>query len=124
MMLTSVTMAQDIPDHVSGEIFQKPDKAATFKGGLKKFYKYIDKNLRYPAAARRLGVEGVVQVEFIIETDGSIREESVRVTKGVYPPLDEEAVRLIRESPTWQPAMLDDKPILARINLPIRFDLG
>ena len=39
---------------------------------LRNFYDFIGKNIKYPAQARRMGVEGVVYVEFLIDTSGNV----------------------------------------------------
>src|SRR5688572_21986055 len=58
------------------------DKPAEFPGGISRFYgKYISKNLKYPKDAKKLGIEGKVYVEFVVEDTGEIRQESVRVIK-------------------------------------------
>lgn len=58
------------------------------------FIKYVLSNLRYPALARRSGIQGRVMVTFTITEAGQI--ENVEVLKGVHVSLDKEAVRLIR----------------------------
>ena len=35
------------------------------------FYKYVDKNLKYPRAGKKIKVLGKVFVEFVVTSDGS-----------------------------------------------------
>ena len=41
-------------------------------GGLKTFYQFVNKNLKYPPKARRMGIEGKVFIQFVIDKDGSL----------------------------------------------------
>lgn len=105
------------------EKFRVVQVQPNFKGGMGKFYKYISKNLEYPIEALENETEGKVFVEFIVDTTGAIIDESVKVVKGVNESLDKEAVRLLRESPDWQPGRLTPKgkAVKVRVILPIIF---
>lgn len=83
------------------EIFTILHESAEFPGGLKEWAKYLSINLRYPEEAQRLGVEGRVFVQFIVEKDGSLTD--IKVVKGIVAGCNEEAIRLIKESPKWNP---------------------
>ena len=80
-------------------------------------YKYI----KYPKAAISKGIQGIVEVEFIIEKDGSVT--NVRVVRGVDDLLDEEAVRVISVSPKWIPGRVGGKKVRTKITLPVLFIL-
>ena len=69
-------------------------------GGFKKMERYIRRNLRYPATAKKVGLEGVVEVIFQIEADGSLSDFQVEKSLGYG--CDEEAIRLLREGPKWK----------------------
>lgn len=110
------------------------EKAAEFPGGISKFYKYVGKNLKYPEAARRNGIEGKVFVEFVINQDGSIDDESVRpltqeelnrVSKSkdvtFDPDCQGEAVRLLKNCANWIPAPIKSTAVKQRMVLPIAF---
>jgi len=102
------------------------DKPAEFPGGISRFYgKYISKNLKYPKDAKKLGIEGKVYVEFVVEDTGEIRQESVRVIKGIYPSCDNEAARLIKKSPRWTPGFSSElnRNAAQRFVTPIIFKL-
>lgn len=70
------------------------------RGGLEKFKRYIEKNLRYPKAAREAGIEGEVAVAFIILPNGKLTD--FKIIKSLSYGLDEEAIRLLREGPRWE----------------------
>jgi protein TonB len=86
------------------------------------FLKYVSKNLKYPAQARRMGVEGKVFVQFVVEKDGSITD--IKVVKGIGAGCDEEAVRVLENAPKWKPGKQRGRPVKQRIVLPIVFKLG
>lgn len=44
----------------------------------------IQQNLRYPSAARRRGMEGEVDVRFVLETSGSIRDIAIRNGESIF----------------------------------------
>jgi len=103
-------------------IFLVVEKGAEPKGGLAAFYKLLGENLRYPAQARRMGVEGKVFVEFIVNKDGSLTD--FVVVKGIGSGCDEEATRIIANSPSWNPGRQRGKPVRQRMVLPIHFKLA
>ena len=104
------------------EVFMVVEETATPAGGYETFYKYIAENLKYPEEAKSRGIEGKVYIQMVIGTDGSI-EEAVAV-KGIGGGCDEEALRVIRNAPAWNPAMQRGKKVKQKIVLPIVFALG
>ena len=104
------------------EIFTVVEETAAPKGGMPAFYKYVGDKMKYPAQARRMGVEGKVFVEFVIQKDGSISD--VRAIKGIGAGCDEEAVRVVQSAPSWTPGKQRGKPVKQRMVLPITFKLG
>jgi protein TonB len=84
--------------------------------------KDLSDNLKYPTQARRMGVEGTVIVVFVINTDGSIQD--VEVLRGIGGGCDEEAVKIVKGAPKWEPGKQRGKPVRTRMRLPIRFKLG
>jgi TonB family protein len=80
------------------------------------FYKYLSDSLRFPTDARATGKSGQVLVQFYVDEQGVIVDSSVKVMKGVWPSLDEEAIRVIQSYPgllrsidkrkAWQPMVI------------------
>jgi protein TonB len=104
------------------QIFLVVEETAAPTGGMPAFYEYVGKKLKYPAQARRMGIEGKVFVEFVIERDGSITD--VKAIKGIGAGCDEEAVRVLQSAPKWKPGKQRGKPVRQRMVLPIAFKLG
>jgi periplasmic protein TonB len=104
------------------QIFLVVEETAAPIGGMPAFYEFVGKKLKYPAQARRMGVEGKVFVEFVIERDGTITD--VKAIKGIGAGCDEEAVRVLQSAPKWKPGKQRGKPVRQRMVLPIAFKLG
>jgi protein TonB len=111
-----------VAEEETDQIFVVVEENAEPKGGLSEFYKYVSSNITYPALARRLNLEGRVYVEFIVGKDGKI--SNATSVKGIGGGCDEEAVRIIMNSPSWNPAKQRGKPVKQRMVLPITFKLA
>jgi protein TonB len=104
------------------EIFNVVEESAAPKGGMQAFYKYVGEKLKYPAQARRMGTEGKVFVEFVVNRDGSIVD--VKVVRGIGAGCDEEAIRVVQSAPSWSPGKQRGKPVRQKMVIPINFRLG
>lgn len=119
-----LTAPSTVDDEIekADEIFIVVEESAVPKGGMPAFYKLASENLRYPAQARRMNVEGKVFVEFVVDKEGKIG--SIVVVKGIGAGCDEEAMRIVKLSPDWMPAKQRGKAVKQRIVLPIFFKLA
>ena len=93
-----------------------------FTGGLQAFGNYLAKSIRYPVDAREKYKQGRVIISFVVEKDGNIG--NVTVAASVYPSLDAEAARAIKNSPKWIPGIQFGKPVRVLYSAPISFTLG
>jgi TonB family protein len=121
---TPATQHFDLPigNGVVEIIYTVVEETASPVGGMPQFYKYIGSTMKYPASARRFGIEGKVFVQFIVENDGKIT--NVKVIKGIGGGCDEEAQRVMENAPNWNPGRQRGKPVRQRYTLPIQFSLG
>jgi protein TonB len=110
------------PEEEAEAIWQIVEETPTPKGGLSAFYKYLSKNLEYPAQARRMGIEGRVFMVFVVEKDGSLTD--IQVMKGIGAGCDEESVRVLKGAPKWNPGKQRGNPVRVRYNFPIVFKLN
>lgn len=92
------------------------DRTPRIVGGAGSLYLHIN----YPEKARMQGIEGRLQLEFTVETDGTVAD--MVVAKSLHPLCDSAAVEGVR-SVTFVPAKRDGTPIPIRLRLPIRFQL-
>ncbi|MEQ9303095.1 MAG: energy transducer TonB, partial [Marinoscillum sp.] len=71
------------------EVFTIVEDQPEFPGGMAAFYKYVGDNMDYPSQARRMGIEGRVYVQFVVDKAGNVTE--VKAVKGIGAGCDEEA---------------------------------
>ncbi|MGB3589776.1 MAG: energy transducer TonB [Tunicatimonas sp.] len=109
-------------EEATDEIFMVVEDQPEPKGGLAAFYDYVGKNMKYPSQARRMGIEGKVFVQFVVNTDGSLTD--VQAIKGIGAGCDAEAIRVVKSHPKWQPGKQRGKPVRVRMVIPITFKLG
>jgi len=102
-------------------VFDFVDKMPEFPGGQVEMIKFLSKNINYPTVALEQGVQGSIYVQFVIWKDGSVRE--VKVLRGVDSPLSNEAIRVIKMMPNWEPGTQRGIPVNTRYTLPIKFKL-
>ena len=98
-----------------------PDRPTQPVGGPEAFFNWVEKNQKYPLLARQRKIQGKVLVEFVVQTDGSLTD--ARVIKKIGSGLDDEALRLVKAAPKWEPATFGGKPIKQKMVLPILFQL-
>lgn len=94
----------------------------TFPGGMKKFYMFLAKSIRYPADARNSRAQGKVYLSFSVSDTGKI--EDIKVISAPHIGLAEEAIKVLEQSPDWIPATLFGKTIAAPYNIYISFSLN
>jgi len=97
------------------------EKESEFPGGQQGWAKYLNKSVLYPDRAYNNKIQGMVQVQFIIDTNGNVIEP--RIAKSVEFSLDEEALRLIRRSPKWIPAEQKGRKVKSYKLQPVVFQL-
>lgn len=83
--------------------------------------KWVYQYLKYPEAAVRDGIQGTVQVSFVIEKNGAVT--NVKVHRGIDPLLDDEAVRVISASPKWRPARVRGEKVRSAMTIGVEFRL-
>lgn len=98
-----------------------PEEEPKFPGGEKGLIRYIQNEVSYPDEAKKEGAEGTVVVNFVVDQEGKIEE--TEIAKSVSDLLDQEALRVVRNMPEWQPGRQRGDKVQVRMNLPIRFAL-
>ena len=107
----------DIQDDTSGL-----DRPAIYFGSFYEARYTIMTNLRYPAEAAENGKTGRILIDVFIDTKGNVYD--YKVQKSVYPPLDNEALRVVKLIPQkWLPAIKNGEPIKAIYTFPVIFVL-
>ena len=122
------------------------DHAPQYPGGISELMKFLSYNIKYPVEAEHYGVEGRVLVNFFVETDGTVSDIKVvnadlknRLSDKKFSKyseqdkyamrekgegqLKEEALRVVRKMPNWDPAMRRGEKVRVKYTLPISFRL-
>lgn len=107
-----------VPKNVR-QVFNVADKNPEFLGGIVELYRYVSKNLVYPELAYESKMGGRVYLRFVVEKDGSI--SNVEVLKGIGMGCDEEATRVIKNMPRWNPGYTNGEAVAVRYNMPVVF---
>ena len=111
----------EVVEEEAEEIFQIVENPPTFPGGYAAFYKVVSDELKFPSQAQRLGVEGKVFAEFVVGKDGKITD--IKIIRGIGAGCDEEAIRVLKLTPAWNPGKQRGKSVKVRMVLPITFKL-
>lgn len=89
---------------------QNPINSVPFFPGEKEaFTRYIQNKLIYPEKAVKNNIEGTVEVAFTIARNGSV--SNIKLLKGIGYGCDEEAIRVISNSPLWSPGRFYGRPL-------------
>ena len=93
---------------------------AMYPGGAIAWQRYLMKTLRYPQEAEMNFIQGAVVVQFIVDKEGMVSD--VEAISGPQE-LREEAVRVIKKSGKWTPAVQNGRHVKSYKKQPIVFRL-
>jgi TonB family protein len=111
------------PGKEEKQVFLIVEEMPTFQGGkINDFRNWLQDNLKYPTVAKANKIQGTVYVSFIIDTLGHLGD--INLVRGVDPVLDEEAIRVVKSSPVWNPGKQRGRNVNVSFSLPIVFKLG
>jgi len=88
-------------------------------GGLEKFFEYFALKFNAPPEAVKNNIGGRIILRFFVEPDGSLTE--FEILRGIGYGCDEEAVRVLKQSPKWVPGIQNGKPQRVPFVLPVVF---
>lgn len=77
---------------------------------------FISKTLETP---KNMESTGVVYVHFFIDEKGKV--ENAKILRGLENAQNDAALAVLKDMPTWEPALLNGKPVTVKMTLPIRF---
>ena len=106
----------------TGKVYDLVDEMPSFPGGPAELMKWLSSHIQYPAIARESCIQGTVIVAFIVEPDGSV--SNAKLVRSVDPYIDQEALRVVRQMPKWNPGKRAGIPVRVRYCLPIKFKQG
>ena len=98
-------------------IYLNVEKMPIIKGG----FAAVGKKIKYPNIAKQMGMQGVVYIGFIVNSEGKV--EDPKILKSVAKILDEEAIRVVEKEIEFEPGYQEGKAVPVRFVLPIKFKL-
>ena len=102
------------------KIYAVVEEMPKFKGGELAMMEFLMKNMKYPQAAVKAKLQGKAIVGFVVGKDGTVSD--VHITKSAgHAVLDEEAMRVVKSMPAWEPGKQKGKPVNVKYNVPITF---
>jgi protein TonB len=111
-----LALPEEPKDEIVETIFLPVEQQPKMKGGIKSLYKKIT----YPRKAKLAGIEGTVLVQFIVATDGSVKD--AKILRGIGGGCDKEALRVVKEL-EFEPGRQRGKAVPVRMSIPVIFKL-
>jgi TonB family protein len=114
---------EPVPDKGTTDetVFLTVEKVPEFKGGISEFYLFLQKNLIYPEAMLKRNIQGKVFITMTVEKDGSLSD--IKSVRDVGYGSADEAIRVLKLSPKWEPGYQNGQRVRVRYTLPINFTL-
>ncbi len=92
-----------------------------FPGGDIALMKFLSQNIKYPTESINRGESGTVYVRFVVSKTGAVT--NVKPIRGPSELLNEEAIRVVKSMPAWQPGTYKSKQVSMVYNLPVKFSM-
>ena len=102
------------------KVFDAVEEMPKFKGGDRAMLEYLMMNVKYPESAVKAKQQGNAIVGFVVGKDGTVSDVHIVKSTG-YDVLDNEAMRVVKSMPAWEPGKQKGKPVNVKYNVPIRF---
>jgi protein TonB len=104
-------------------VYSKAEKMPEYPGGEAALSKFVESNINYPQDAIDQNTEGTVNVSFVVDEKGNVKNPVV-TGKTAGRSLDEEALKIVKQMPAWKPGLVKGKPVKSRLLLPVTFKLA
>ena len=102
------------------KIFRVVEEMPKFKGGDAKLMEFLMMNMKYPESAIKAKQQGRAIVGFVVGKDGTVSDVYIEKSTG-YDVLDNEAMRVVKSMPAWEPGKQKGKPVDVNYFVPITF---
>ncbi|HEY6899865.1 MAG TPA: TonB family protein, partial [Puia sp.] len=100
--------------------FVKVEIESEYPGGAAAWLRYLNKNMRYPDDALNNEIQGTVVVQFIVDKEGNVSDVTA-ISGPETGGLREEAIRVIKKSGTWIPAIQNGRKVKSYKKQPVIF---
>lgn len=126
---SKISKADTLPEmeclEVASVILKVVEEMPQFPGGEMEMMKFITELIEYPEHARENNIQGVVPVQFLVETDGSLKYLKAIRRSGYG--TEQEALRIIQlmvDRYKWIPGKQRNRTVRVRMTIPVRFALS
>lgn len=114
-----VVISYDDKDEAVPFYLVEPETMPTFQGeGMNAFSRWLNMRIARPKGCKHVGK---MKVSFVVDDKGVVGD--VKVMEGVCEELDNLVVSLIEQSPKWEPATANGKPVSQCLTIPITFQM-
>jgi TonB family protein len=103
-------------------VYTRAEAMPEFPGGQTALDNYVNNNIEYPEQAIDNNTSGTIKVSFVIDERGKVQDAHVIGTR-LGNGLDEQALRVVSNMPTWKPGKVKGKNVKTRLELPIAFQV-
>ncbi len=104
---------------VDNKVYSVVEQMPNFPGGEEALMKFINEHIKYPQSALEQGTQGTIMLRFVVTGTGDIGE--VQILKGLDPDCDDEAKRVVKSLPKFNPGMQRGRPVSVWYTIPVRF---
>ena len=88
-------------------------------GGIERFAGWMYEEMQYPQAAIEEGIGGSVDLQFVVETDGTIGEVRLKTPDER---LSDEVTRVLKCAERWEPGLHRKQPARVELHLTVQFN--
>ncbi len=100
----------------------RPKINTTEEEGKIDLHRFVAKQVKYPKMAVEANLQGKVYVTFVVNKKGEVTD--VKVARGDYPILNNEAIRVVKNLPKFSPGKQRGKAVNVQYNVAINFKLS
>lgn len=103
-------------------VYTRAEAMPEFPGGQAALDDYVNNNIEYPQQAIDNNTSGTIKVSFVVDEQGKVQSAHV-IGSPLGNGLDEQALRVVSNMPTWKPGKVKGKNVKTRLELPIAFQV-
>lgn len=93
----------------------------SFKGGDEALLKYLSRRVKYPRDVLNKGIEGTVEIKFVVEKNGEIGE--IIFLRGICNSIEENVERALIKLPKFTPGSQNGEKVRVWYEVPVTFKL-
>jgi TonB family protein len=94
------------------KVYDTPSKQAQFPGGETAMIQFYANNIKYPSEAKKMGIQGRVVLQFVVEKDGSLT--SFIILRDIGSGCGMSAIEATKLMPRWLPAEHNGRKVRAK----------